>query len=230
MTPTPVIEARGLQLTYDSGPTRVEALRDVSLTLRSGQVGALLGRSGSGKTSLLQVLGLLARPDAGTVLIRGCDTTGWSPRERAEARGADLGFVFQSANLLPQHNALVNVMLAWRGPAAIGRARALSLLDGLGLGDRVGHRPDQLSGGEQQRVAVARALINDPIAVLADEPTGALDVETEQVLLDTLVALAASGTAVLIITHSSVVAARAGVRWALDSGRIAPLDESEVVR
>lgn len=220
MEPSTVIEGRDIVRTFADGTRRIEVLRGASLSLAAGQIGALLGRSGSGKSTLLQMLGLLAAPDAGTVRISGRDTKGMSSRQRAKVRAKDLGFVFQASNLLPQHNALNNVVLPFLGSPSEGRARATLLLEDLGLGDRTEHRPDQLSGGEQQRVALARAMINEPVVILADEPTGSLDATNEHALLDVLRALAARGTAVLLITHSESVAATAAVRWSLDDGRV----------
>lgn len=214
-----VVEARGLVATYPDGHRRTEVLSGASLVLEAGQVAALVGRSGSGKSTFLHLLGLLTRPASGSVRIQGRAAETLHDRERARLRGQAIGFVFQAANLLPQHSALNNVVLPWQGASGQGIGRARGLLDSFGLAGRLHHRPDQLSGGEQQRVALARALVNRPAVLLADEPTGALDSENERALLDELRTLAAQGTAVLIVTHSQLVASYADVRWTLEGGR-----------
>lgn len=215
-----VIAARHVDHHFGTGPRRIDVLRDVSVEVRAGQFAALVGRSGSGKTTLLQILGLLATPAAGEVVIGGRAVTGLSSRSLAALRREMLGFVFQAGNLLPQHDALTNVLLPWAGATGPGRERALELLEQFGIADRARHRPDQLSGGEQQRVALARALVNRPRVVLADEPTGSLDADNERSLLGLLRAMADADTAVLVITHSPTVAAAADTTWSLVDGRV----------
>ncbi|WP_234426714.1 ABC transporter ATP-binding protein [Streptomyces niger] len=185
---------------------RIDVLRGVDLTVDRGRISALMGRSGSGKSTLLHVLGLLTPPDTGRIHLDGRDVTGLRDAELADLRRRQLGFVFQSYNLLPQHSALDNVVLPalQRRTSALQRGR--ELLERVGLGDRAGHRPGELSGGEQQRVALARALINDPPVILADEPTGNLDENSEELLLKLFRELADEGKAVLIVTHNQAVA------------------------
>ncbi|MFC5902524.1 ABC transporter ATP-binding protein [Streptomyces zhihengii] len=206
-----VLGAHRLSLSHQGPDGPVAAVRDVSFEVAAGEIVALVGRSGSGKTSLLMALGLLATPGAGTVLVEGRDTAGLADAELSALRRDRIGFVFQAFNLLPQFTAQENVAMAHRSGLRGGAERAARLLGEVGLGHRLRHRPQQLSAGEQQRVAVARALVNAPAVVLADEPTGNLDAETESDVLDVLTTGAAgSGCAVLLVTHSAGVASRAG--------------------
>lgn len=225
-----LIVARDIHQSFRSGTQRLEVLRNVSLAVRSHEVVALIGRSGSGKTSLLQLMGLLASPDSGSIFVNENEVMSATGKQRADLRSRHIGFVFQSGNLLPQHSALTNVAIPWRGSSKRGRERARMLLVRFGLGDRMEHRPDQLSGGEQQRVAIARALINDPAVILADEPTGALDAESEGILLDTFSDLAREGKGVLLITHSPAVASRADVVWKLSGGIVEMSSSKEAER
>ncbi|MGW1136202.1 ABC transporter ATP-binding protein [Streptomyces zhihengii] len=199
----------------------------MSLSIEAGETVALVGRSGSGKTSLLMALGLLATPDDGAVLVDGLDTTGLNDAELSVLRCEHIGFVFQSFNLLPQFTAEENVAMAHRGGLGRGLGRAAELLGEVGLANRRRHRPHQLSAGEQQRVAIARALVNTPSVVLADEPTGNLDAETEATVLDLLTrGTAESGTALLLVTHSADTAARAGRFLHMASGECHPSEDT----
>lgn len=213
-----VLAGRHLVHSYGAGARRIDVLRDVSLAVHGGEFAALVGRSGSGKTTLLQILGLLAAPAGGDVIIDGAPVRGATNSALARLRRDTLGFVFQAGNLLPQHDAVDNVLMPWNDSRAAGRARAMELLERFGIAERAHHRPDQLSGGEQQRVALARALVNEPRVVLADEPTGSLDLENERTLLRLLRELADEGTAVLVITHSNSVAAATDTTWRLVDG------------
>ncbi|TMD04251.1 MAG: ABC transporter ATP-binding protein, partial [Chloroflexi bacterium] len=180
------IEMVNLTKHYKQGKNVIKALDGVNLKIESGEFVAVVGRSGSGKTTLLDLLGLLLRPTAGTVVIDGVDTSKLKDGDRATMRGESIGFIFQEFNLLPTLNALENVMLplryAKKDPQ--GPARARRLLDEVDLGDRVTHKPTELSGGQSQRVAIARSLVNNPALVLGDEPTGEVDSETSDQLLD----------------------------------------------
>ncbi len=200
------LRVEGVGKSYSLRGQRIDVLRGVDLTVDRGRISALMGRSGSGKSTLLHVLGLLTPPDTGRIHLDGRDVTGLRDAELADLRRRQLGFVFQSYNLLPQHSALDNVVLPalQRRTSALQRGR--ELLERVGLGDRAGHRPGELSGGEQQRVALARALINDPPVILADEPTGNLDENSEELLLKLFRELADEGKAVLIVTHNQAVA------------------------
>jgi ABC-type lipoprotein export system ATPase subunit len=179
-----MIEIQELSKHYKQGKTVVRALDDVSLTIDSGEFVAIVGRSGSGKTTMLDSLGLLLRPTSGRVVIDGTDTTALKDDEKARLRGSKIGFIFQEYNLLPTLTALENVMLPLRYATRPkgDRGWAEALLAEVGLEDRMHSRPDQMSGGQQQRVAIARSLVNRPSLVLGDEPTGAVDSETAQQL------------------------------------------------
>lgn len=194
------------------GPAPVEVLSDLTLSVGRGEVVALVAPSGAGKSTLLHIAGLLDTPDSGRVVIAGRDMTGLGDRARTDARRETLGFVYQFHHLLPEFSALENIVLpqlanaAPRGPA---EARARALLDRVGLGARAGHRPAQLSGGEQQRVAFCRALANGPALLLADEPTGNLDPATSERVFDLLVEMVRqTGLAALIATHNPELARR----------------------
>jgi lipoprotein-releasing system ATP-binding protein len=201
-------------VTKDYGETAVtHALRDVSLTLASGEFAALIGPSGSGKSTLLNVIGLLDRPTSGRVILSGCDTATLDERALTALRGKTLGFIFQAHMLLPAFTALENVMMpAWaqRGtPDAEMRTRARETLEAVGLGAVENRRATDLSGGQQQRVAIARALAHRPALVLADEPTGNLDTETSNGVFEALRRLNRDlGTTFLIVTHDLRIADR----------------------
>ena len=201
----------------------LEVLRGVDLTVESGEVVSIVGASGAGKTTLLQILGTLALPDAGTLSVGGQSTSGMSRRELSAFRNAHLGFVFQFHRLLPEFNALENVMMpAWIAgqKGSDSRSRATHLLKELGLGHRLDHNPAELSGGEQQRVAVARALMNEPSVLLADEPSGNLDSENASALHDLFFDLRARlGQTIVLVTHNEDLANRADRMLRMADGR-----------
>lgn len=194
------------------GPAPVEVLRDLSLTVGRGEVVALVAPSGAGKSTLLHIAGLLDSPDSGQVLLSGRDMTGQGDRIRTEARRQQLGFVYQFHHLLPEFSAAENIVLpqlANGTSGAAARARAADLLDRVGLAHRADHRPAQLSGGEQQRVAFCRALANGPALLLADEPTGNLDPATSDRVFEVLMTLVRdTGLSALIATHNLDLAGR----------------------
>jgi putative ABC transport system ATP-binding protein len=205
----PLIRARGLRKEHQMAATTVHALRGISLELHRGDFVAIVGPSGSGKSTLMHLLGLLDRPTEGSYLLAGQDVLELDPDQRAQVRNQRIGFVFQSFNLLARSTALENVELPlmYAGVARRERRRrAAAALASVGLGDRRDHWPSQLSGGEQQRVAIARALVNDPLLILADEPTGALDSRTSLEILAHLQALNEAGRTVLLVTHDPTVA------------------------
>jgi lipoprotein-releasing system ATP-binding protein len=220
-----LIETRGLTRILPAA-VPVTLVEDITLAIGAGEFVAITGPSGSGKSSLLYLLGLLDAPTAGTLAIAGRDTAGLSERERAGIRLATLGFVFQFHFLLPEFTVRENVEIPMRRLGRLGaaamRERSTELLSALGLADHLDKRPDQLSGGQRQRVAVARALANDPPLILADEPTGSLDsANSEQVfaILDALVR--ERGKTVIAVTHDTDMAAKASRRIHLVDGRLA---------
>lgn len=211
-----LMRVEGLSRTLGAAESRTMALRGVDLTLQGGRSYAVTGPSGCGKSTLLYLLGLLDKPDAGRVCLLGRDMAQADDAVRTQARCAHIGFVFQFHFLLPEFSAAENVMLPMRKLGSLGeaamRARARELLDGVGLGDKALRSTGHLSGGEQQRVAVARALANGPELLLADEPTGNLDDRNSRVVFDLLTGLArAENRAVLIVSHNPELAARCDV-------------------
>jgi lipoprotein-releasing system ATP-binding protein len=223
----PAIEAERLSMTYTGGVAPVEVLREVSLAVAPGEMVAIMGASGSGKSTLLHLLGGLDTPSSGRVLVRGAEMTGLDEEARSRLRAKGVGFVFQFHQLLPEFTALENAMMpGWitGDGATTVRARAESLLRGLGLGDRLEHKPSELSGGEQQRVAVARALHHRPAVLLADEPTGNLDRPATEALLEILERYRADeAQAIVIATHNPDVARAASRVVALEEGRLRPM-------
>ena len=220
--PRVLLEATGLSKSYPTATGSLEVLRDVSLSIRAGEIVAVVGESGTGKSTLLHLLGALDRPTSGTVRYDGIDVFTKDDEALAAFRNRSVGFVFQFHHLLPEFSALENVaMPALIGGQSLTRAepRARALLASLGLGDREHHRPAQLSGGEQQRVAVARALMNEPYLVLADEPTGNLDTRTAELLHDEVVRLAREqAQAFVLVTHNHALAERADRILRLERG------------
>ena len=211
--------------TYDMGHVQVQALRGVDLAIEPGEFVAIVGPSGSGKSTMMGILGLLDRPSSGSYVLEGQPVTELGDNELARIRNRTIGFVFQSYNLLPRTTAVDNVAtpLLYQGVGRRERqARAAAALERLGLGDRLTHEPTELSGGEQQRVAVARALVTDPAVLLADEPTGNLAVHQGQEVLEVFKALHASGRTVVLITHDLRVAATAERQVHLLDGQVVP--------
>ena len=220
----PLLLTRHLGKIYQLGTQRIDALRDINLTVQRGEFIVMLGPSGSGKSTLLHLLGTLDAPDAGTIEIAGQPLAALRDDARAEFRLRRIGFVFQSFNLLPVFTALENVEYPLRlstPDAARRRARAGELLAAVGLADKARHRPMELSGGQRQRVAIARALANDPPVILADEPTGNLDSVSSANVRDILRDLTHStGKSVVAVTHDGHFAAAADRRIAIVDGRI----------
>ena len=219
----PVAELIHVSKVYGSGDTEVRALDDLSLTVQQGDYLAVMGTSGSGKSTAMNILGCLDRPSSGSYRLNGTEVDSLDDDQLADLRNQQLGFVFQQFHLLPQLSAIDNVMLPMiyaRVPKEERRQRALAALDRVGLSNRVENKPNQLSGGQQQRVALARAIINEPAMLLADEPTGALDSETTDGVLALFGDLNAQGITILLVTHESEVGARADRVVHFRDGRI----------
>jgi putative ABC transport system ATP-binding protein len=219
---SPIVRADRLRKIY-RGASDVEALRGVDIEVARGEMVAVVGPSGSGKTTLLNCLSGLDRFDAGSVQVDGTDLAQMSDRERTAYRRKHMGFVFQAFNLLPVLSAVENVevpLLLQGIGGREARRRALDMLDTLGLLNRAKHRPDELSGGEQQRVAVARALVHRPAVVWADEPTGNLDTEVTQVIVELLIRMNGQGQTIVLVTHNPLVADRASRLVRMRDGRI----------
>ena len=204
-----MISTRELRKSYRLGGQTIHALDGVSLDIPDGQFVAVIGASGSGKSTLMNMLGGLDSPDSGTVEIAGQDISRLGTKRLARFRNETLGFVFQSFQLMPRQTAVANVALplSYRRPKpSDSRERAAAVLGAVGLGDRLDNKPTQLSGGQQQRVAIARALVGDPKLLLADEPTGALDSQTSEDIMELLVKLGRDGLTIVLITHDLEVA------------------------
>jgi len=219
-----LIEARQLAKTYRLGQVDVAALRGVDVDVGAGEFIAITGPSGSGKSTLMHILGCLDTPTSGTYRLDGEDVSGLSGKRLAQVRNRKVGFVFQTFNLMPRLTVEENVALPlkYRGgvPRGERRARALRLLERLGLAPRVGHRPDELSGGERQRVAIARALVGEPAILMADEPTGNLDSASGAEVLQTFAELHGAGHTIVLVTHDPNVAARAERIIQMSDGRV----------
>ncbi|MFM7268889.1 MAG: ABC transporter ATP-binding protein [Cyanobium sp.] len=220
----PVAELLHISKIYGEGEARVMALDDLCLRVERGEYLAVMGTSGSGKSTAMNILGCLDRPSSGTYLLNGVAVESLSDDELAAVRNRELGFVFQQFHLLPQLSALENVKLPmiYAGvPPEQRHERARLALERVGLGHRLDNRPNQLSGGQQQRVALARAIINQPALLLADEPTGALDSRTTEEVLEIFDDLNAQGITILLVTHEADVGARAGRVVQFRDGRVA---------
>jgi len=223
----PALRLAGITKTYNPGlPSAVEVLRGVDLEVKPGEVVALVAPSGAGKSTLLHIAGLLDTPDAGAVTLAGQNMTGQSDRRRTLARRSDVGFIYQFHHLLPEFSAQENIALPQLSagvPRKDADARAMDLLDKVGVAARAHHRPAALSGGEQQRVAFCRALANQPRLLLADEPTGNLDPATSDQVFDALMTLVRNtGLSALIATHNLDLAARMDRVLRLDAGHLMP--------
>lgn len=219
-----VIQVHDLKKTFVKDGSRIEVLRGINLSIDDGDSLAILGVSGAGKTTFVHILGTLDRPTSGTVLFNGLNVFDWQEKKLASFRNRTIGFVFQFHNLLPEFNSLENTMM----PALIhgmsrrdALAKAETILHDVGLGDRMTHKPSELSGGEQQRVAVARALIMEPEILLADEPTGNLDTETGRKIEDILLELnRQKGITLIVVTHNQSLAGRMSRSIGLRDGEI----------
>ena len=225
-----LIATEDLRKTYDLGAAQVEALRGVTLTIDRGEYMAIMGPSGSGKSTLMHILGCLDSPTAGRYTLAGREVSGLGGHALARVRNEEIGFVFQNFNLLPRIDVVANVAmpLVYRGGVSKRerRARATAVLDRLGLGHRLRHRPNELSGGERQRASIARALVNEPSILLADEPTGNLDSRTGREIMDILSELSREGKTIIVVTHDANVAAHAARTIFIEDGVIAREERS----
>ncbi len=224
----PLVHLDGINKIYSDGALRVHALRDANLRVSRGEFVSVMGPSGSGKSTLLHILGCLDHPTEGRYLFDGEDTAGFSDERLALTRNKRIGFVFQSFNLLLRESALENVSLPlmYAGEAA-AKARSIAALERVGLGERMGHRPGQLSGGEQQRVAIARAMVKQPDIILADEPTGNLDTQVGANIMDVFRNLHSDGLTIILITHNPEIGAMAQRQLRLRDGQLSEDDPAE---
>ena len=227
----PVAQLRNVSKVYGSGETEVRALNGLDLDVRRGDYLAVMGASGSGKSTAMNVLGCLDRPTSGSYWLNGSAVERLNEDALADLRNKELGFVFQQFHLLPHATALENVMLPmiYAGlPASLREQRAVAALEQVGLGQRMQNRPNQLSGGQQQRVAIARAIINQPALLLADEPTGALDSRTTHDVLNLFDELHAQGITIVLVTHEDDVAARAQTVIHFHDGKVERVAQNRI--
>jgi putative ABC transport system ATP-binding protein len=228
-----LIEMRDVSKVYEMGEEKIHALRDVALAIEPNEYVAIMGPSGSGKSTLMNIIGCLDRPSSGSYVLRGKEVADLPEDELARIRNQEIGFVFQTFNLLPRSAALENVELplvyAGIGPVE-RRKRAAQALEDVGLTDRAKHRPNELSGGQRQRVAIARALVNRPSILLADEPTGNLDSKTGEEILLLFETLHDRGQTLIVVTHEEEVARRAWRILRLRDGRIETDERREKIR
>ena len=218
-----VFAADGISKVYTIGDIEVHALRSISFAIENGEYVAIMGPSGSGKSTLMHIMGCLDRPTSGSMYLRGKDVSSLSDGDLAEIRNAEIGFVFQNFNLLPNISILENVELPmiYAGvPPKERRARAVRALEMVGLGDRLHHKPSEVSGGQRQRASIARAIVNRPAIVLADEPTGNLDSVTGTEIMELFDELNANGNTIILVTHERDVAEHASRFIHILDGRV----------
>ncbi len=220
---TPVLQAQNVCKYYDLGTQRIEALKNVSIEIQKGEFVAIVGKSGSGKSTLMHILGLLDTPSEGEVILNGVNTKGMSEKELAGVRNNEIGFVFQSFNLLQRTTVLDNVMLPLKYssvPNTEWKKRALEKIELVGLSERLNNKSNELSGGQKQRVAIARALVNNPSIILADEPTGNLDSKTGEEIVKNFLDLNSQGKTIILVTHDDDLAKIAKRQIVLKDGYV----------
>ena len=209
MSDSPILKGKNLKKIYEMGDMQIAALRGIDIEIYPGDFTSIVGKSGSGKSTLMHILGLLDTPTEGQVFLYGKDTTKYAQKDLAKARNKEVGFIFQSFNLLSRTTSLDNVILPLKYsevPSSKWRGKATKMLEKVGLKDRMLNRPNELSGGEKQRVAIARALVNDPAIILADEPTGNLDSKTGEAIEQLLTDLNKEGKTIIKVTHDEDLA------------------------
>jgi putative ABC transport system ATP-binding protein len=219
----PVIETKNVTKSYILGDVEIKALDDISIKIDSGEFVAIVGKSGSGKSTLMHILGLLDTPTSGEVILNGGDVVDLSEKQLAQIRNKEIGFVFQSFNLLRRATTLENVILPLRYstvPKNEWKQKAIDILNSVELGDRLSNRSNELSGGQRQRVAIARALINNPSIVLADEPTGNLDSKTGEEIVGIFKKLNSEGRTIVLVTHDEELAKVANRKIFLKDGKV----------
>jgi len=220
-----LIQTEDITKTYELGAAEVRALRGVDLTISEGEYVAIMGPSGSGKSTLMHILGCLDTPSGGRYILNGSEVSGLTGRALARVRNREIGFVFQNFNLLPRIDLVANVSLPLVYHGSISRAArketAVAELENVGLGHRLSHKPNELSGGERQRASIARALVNRPSILLADEPTGNLDTKTGREIMAILDRLSEEGKTVVLVTHDAAVAEHAERIVRIEDGRVA---------
>lgn len=233
MKSEPVIQLKNIRRSYQMGEETINALDGVSIDIRRNDYVAIMGPSGSGKSTLMNIVGCLDTPSDGDYILNGVNVSDMNDNELAEVRNREIGFVFQTFNLLPRSTALENVALPliYAGKSRSDRQKtAAKVLENVGLSDRMTHRPNELSGGQRQRVAVARALVNDPSILLADEPTGNLDTRTSYEIMSLFADLHANGQTIILVTHEEDIAEYAHTIIRLRDGVVESIVENENIR
>lgn len=228
-----IIRTKDIARKYVMGAETIHALKSISISIKKGEYVAFMGPSGSGKSTLMNIIGCLDTPSSGTYILNNHDVSDLDENELAEIRNKEIGFVFQTFNLLPRSTALENVALplVYAGMSKSDREeRAMEVLEGVGLGDRATHRPNELSGGQRQRVAIARALVNKPSIILADEPTGNLDTKTSYDIMELFEQLHSNGNTIIMVTHEEDIAQYAHRVIRLRDGLIESDQVNEEVR
>ncbi|KKS31566.1 macrolide ABC transporter ATP-binding protein [candidate division WWE3 bacterium RIFOXYB1_FULL_43_24] len=220
---TPVLQAQNVSKIYDMGTSKIEALKGVNIGINKGEFVAIVGKSGSGKSTLMHILGLLDTPTEGEIILNGVNTKGMSEKQLAAVRNSEIGFVFQTFNLLQRTTVLDNVILPLKYsdvPSTEWVRKAKEMIELVGLQDRLKNKSNELSGGQKQRVAIARAMINDPSIILADEPTGNLDSKTGDEIVNNFLRLNSRGKTIILVTHDNDLAQIAQRRIVLKDGSI----------
>src|SRR3989339_2104141 len=220
---TPVLQAQNVSKIYDMGTSKIEALKGVNIGINKGEFVAIVGKSGSGKSTLMHILGLLDTPTEGEVILNGINTKGMSEKQLAQVRNSEIGFVFQSFNLLQRTTVLDNVILPLKYssvPSSEWVKKAKEMIEIVGLQDRLKNKSNELSGGQKQRVAIARAMVNDPSMILADEPTGNLDTKTGEEIIKNFLKLNSQCKTIILVTHDDELAQIAQRKIVLKDGCI----------